>query len=116
MTDPAPFLSTIITATAALVAIIGGLLVARFVSLDSEERGSRKILADAADRLALARSRAQSAWQDVLRWEAGKFFRSRTVMKAVVDDGVTSAPIRASCVKRAWVIGLAALTVSPGWA
>jgi hypothetical protein len=32
--DPALFLSTIILASAALVAIVGGLLVARFVGLD----------------------------------------------------------------------------------
>jgi hypothetical protein len=30
--------------------------------------------------------------------------------------GVSAAPIRATSVKRAWVIGPAALTVSPGWA
>jgi len=89
--DPAPFLSTIITTSAALVAIIGGLLVARFVSLDSDQRGSRKVLADAADRLTVARDRARSAWQDVLRWEAGEFFGSRSVAKAVVNEGVTSA-------------------------
>ena len=89
--DPAPFLSTVITASVALVAIIGGLLVARFVSLDSDQRGSRKVLADAADRLRVARDRARSAWQDVLRREAGEFFGSRSVAKAVVNEGVTSA-------------------------
>ena len=36
-TDPAPFLSTIIGTSATLVAIVGGLLVARLVSLDSDE-------------------------------------------------------------------------------
>jgi len=28
----------------------------------------------------------------------------------------SAAPIRASCVKRAWVISPVAFTVSPGWA
>ena len=88
--DPSPFLTTVVTTSAALVAIVGGLLVARFVSIDSEQRSSRKVLADAADRLTVARDRIRSAWQDVLRWEAGEFFGSRTVAKAVVNEGVTA--------------------------
>ena len=67
-TDPTPFLSTIVTTSAALVAIIGGLLVAKFVGLDSEERSSRKVVADAAERLEVARTREQVAWREVLRW------------------------------------------------
>ena len=89
-TDPAPFLSTIVATSAALVAIIGGLLVARFVGLDSDQRGSRKVLADAAERLEVARGRARSSWRNVLRWDAGDFFRTRAIVKAVVDDGVVS--------------------------
>jgi hypothetical protein len=58
VTDPAPFLSTVVLASAGLVAIVGGLLVARFVSLDSEQRGSRKVLADTRERLESARRRA----------------------------------------------------------
>lgn len=91
MTDPTPFLSTVVATSAALVAIIGGLLVARFVSLDSDQRASRKVLADAADRLAVARDRVRTAWQNVLRWEAYDFFESEGVVEAVVDEGVTSA-------------------------
>lgn len=89
-TDPTPFLSTIVATSAALVAIIGGLLVARFVGLDSDQRGSRKVLTDADDRLMLARTRERAAWQEVLRWDADEFFNSRTVVKAIVDQGVTS--------------------------
>ena len=69
-TDPTPFLSTIVTTSAALVAIIGGLLVAKFVGLDSEERSSRKVVADAAERLEVARTREQVAWREVHRWGA----------------------------------------------
>lgn len=50
--DPGTFLSTIILASAGLVAIIGGLLVARFVGLDTDERSNRRVLMDAASRLA----------------------------------------------------------------
>ncbi len=88
--DPAPFLSTIITTSAALVAIIGGLLVARFISLDSDQRTSRKILTGARERLELAQRRARAAWRDVLRWDAGGFFATPEVVEAVVDKGVVS--------------------------
>lgn len=88
-TDPAPFLSTIALASAGLVAIVGGLLVARFVSLDSEQRGSRKVLADATERLESARRRAKDARADVLDWHARRFFRGR--MLDAVSKG-TSDP------------------------
>jgi len=88
--DPAPFLSTIITTTGALVAIIGGLLVARFISLDSDQRASRKVLKGARDRLELARRRAQAAWGGILRWDAGSFFGTPDVVEAVLDKGVAS--------------------------
>jgi hypothetical protein len=68
--DPAPFLSTVILASAALVAIVGGLLVTRFVGLDSDQQTSRKLLADASDRLAIARKRAEVARQNLIRWSA----------------------------------------------
>jgi len=44
----------------------------------------------------------------------GEYSVSRIDIRA--DDLLISAPIRVSCVKRAWVIDPAALTVSPGWA
>ena len=56
-----------ILASAALVAIVGGLLVARFVGLDSDQQTSRKLLADASDRRTIARRRAEAARQDLTR-------------------------------------------------
>lgn len=88
--DPTPFLSTIVTASAALVAIIGGLLVARFISLDSDQRASRKILTGARDRLEVARRRAQEAWRGILRWDAEGFFNTPEVAEAIVGKGVVS--------------------------
>jgi hypothetical protein len=78
VTDPAPFLSTIIATSAALVAIIGGLLVAKFVGLDSDERTSGKIMVGARERLEVARRRAHAAWIDILRWDADDFFRANS--------------------------------------
>lgn len=88
--DPAPFLSTIITTSAALVAIIGGLLVARFISLDSDQRTSRKVLTSARERLDVARRRVQTAWGSILRWDADDFFSGPEVVEAVLDQGVAS--------------------------
>ncbi|HET9969803.1 MAG TPA: hypothetical protein VFQ68_16330 [Streptosporangiaceae bacterium] len=88
--DPAPFLSTIIATSAALVAIIGDLLVARFISLDNDLRTSSKILTAARERLEIARRRSKAAWGDILRWDADRFFGTTEIVEAVLDKGVTS--------------------------
>jgi hypothetical protein len=77
------FLSTIILASAGLVAIIGGLLVARFVGLDTDERGNRRVLVDAAERLAAARRRAADARYNLLAWEARGFLNDSDVLDAI---------------------------------
>lgn len=74
--DPTPFLSTIVLTSAALVAIIGGLLIAKFVGLDTDQRVSRKLIADATGRLKDARERAQEAEQQVLQREAEEAART----------------------------------------
>jgi hypothetical protein len=83
--DPAPFLSTVILASAALVAIVGGLLVARFVGLDSDQQTSRKLLADAEDRLTIATRRATLARQDLVRWRAEDFLDDSDVAAALAS-------------------------------
>ena len=92
--DPAPFLSTVILASAALVAIVGGLLVARFVGLDSDQQTSRKLLADASDRLAIARRRAEAARQDLIRWRARDFLGEQDVVDAIVDGQTDIGELR----------------------
>jgi len=88
--DPTPFLSAVVTVSAALVAIIGGLLVAKFVGLDADQRASRKILTDARERLRLAQGRERTAWRAILRSDAGRFFVTPWVIDAIVDEGVVS--------------------------
>jgi hypothetical protein len=92
--DPAPFLSTVILASAALVAIVGGLLVGRFLSLDSDQQTSRKLRADAADRLAIARRRAKKAREKLIRWEAWDFFGERPVAEAVSSGETDPSNLR----------------------
>ena len=72
-----------------LAAIVGGLLVARFVTIDSDQQTSRKVLTDARERLDAARGRMSAAWEAVLDWEADDFFWSARIAKAI-DDGVTA--------------------------
>ena len=86
--DPNLFLSTIAASSAALVAIVGGLLVARFIGLDSDQRQSRTALEAARGRLATARSRATQAHNKFIRWEARDFLDEGSVMSAI-RDGVT---------------------------
>jgi hypothetical protein len=84
--DPGPFLSTIASSSAGLVAIVGGLLVARFVTLDSEQQGAQRVLDDAEARLATARQRAQEATGRLRRWDAWDFL-NYSVVKAL-NEGV----------------------------
>ena len=84
-TDPTPFLAAVVGTSVTLAAIVGGLLVARFVSIDSDQRTSRKVLADARDRLDAARQRAGAAWQAVLDWDADDFFWSGRVVEAIAN-------------------------------
>jgi hypothetical protein len=70
---PDPFLSTITSISAALVAIVGGLLIARFVTLDGDQQGATKVLAEAEERAPTARRRADDAQQRLRRREAGTF-------------------------------------------
>ncbi|MEU5439929.1 hypothetical protein [Streptomyces griseofuscus] len=89
LTDPAPFLSTITTASSALVAIVGGLLVARFVTLGSEQEGAQRVLTDAEARLEAVKTRAEAARWKRLSFDLDRFF-SREVIVAV-DNGVLDA-------------------------
>ena len=91
--DPAPFLSTITTASAALVAIVGGLLVARFVTLDSEQEGAQRVLDDAVARHDVARARVEEARCNRLAFEVNLFFNSDAV-KAVNAGTMDATSLR----------------------
>jgi hypothetical protein len=88
--DPTPFLATITTVAVALVAIIGGLLVARFVSLDSDQRVSRRVLTDGRARLETARERATETRRALLRSDAEDFFSAPEILDAVERGPVTA--------------------------
>ena len=80
--DPAPFLSTIAASSAAMVAIVGGLLVARFVTLISEQEGAQQVLDDAKERLGTAHKRAKEAEERLVNSDVDDFF-DREVLNAI---------------------------------
>ena len=66
-TDPTPFLATVVGTSVTLAAIVGGLLVARFVSIDSDQRTNRRVLADAHERLGAARDCVAAARREMAK-------------------------------------------------
>ncbi|MFD0287707.1 hypothetical protein [Streptomyces lutosisoli] len=77
---------------------MGGLLVARSVTLDAKQEGTRRVLADAMARGDVAKARAEEARQERLEFEIDDFF-GRDASEAVKD----AAGLRAS--RRAVVRG-----------
>jgi hypothetical protein len=92
--DPAPFLSTIAASSAAMVAIVGGLLVARFVTLISEREGAQQVLDDAKERLSTAHKRAKETEERLVNWDVGDFF-DRQVLHAIGDGTKDMRELRA---------------------
>ena len=82
-TDPTPFLSTMTGTSASLVAIVGGLLVARYVGLDSAQQGAEQVLNDARDRLRTAQARAAKAADNLVRFDADRFLGDSRVLNAI---------------------------------
>lgn len=64
--DPNPLLSTTASAAAALVAIVGGLLVSRVISLATERSGLQQRLADLQARLRATESRTDGLQERLL--------------------------------------------------
>ncbi len=93
MTDPGPFLSTVAASSAGLVAIVGGLLVARFVTLDSEQQGAQRVLDDANERLTVAIRRSEDARLALKNWDVSDFFEKK-VLRTIGDGTLDIAELR----------------------
>lgn len=76
-----------------MVAIVGGLLVARFVSIASEQEGAKRLVNDARSRLVTARRREQEARTDLQAWNVGNFFDAK-VIQAIGDGKCSIAELR----------------------
>ena len=88
MADPTPLLSTVAASSAGMVAIIGGLLVARFVAISSEQEGAQTLLDDGNDRLSTAQKRADEAHRILLNWDATDFFKTEVLQE--IAGGTTN--------------------------
>ena len=77
--DPTPFLSTTAGVSATFVAIIGGLLVARFVALDSEQQGAQQSLDNAEGRLDRAGNRTDGARLRLRQWDLEDFLNKEVI-------------------------------------
>jgi hypothetical protein len=82
--DPTAFLAAIAGTSAAMVAITGGLLVARFVTIASEQDGADKLVQDATERLATAQRRLEKAREKLHNWDLRDFFQPK-VIRAIKD-------------------------------
>src|SRR3569833_203336 len=80
MTDPTPFLSTAIQTSAGMVAIVGGLQVARFISLESEQLG--------------AEQRARNEKRTLRRYEAEDFLDHHEVLRAIAEGNTEVRELR----------------------
>ena len=67
-----------------MVAIVGGLLVARFVSIASEQDGAERLVNDAQGRLGTARGRERTARDRLRNWYINDFFEYK-VIRAIGD-------------------------------
>ncbi len=75
------------------MAIVGGLLVARFVTIQSEQDGAQQLLDDAKERLATAQRRQQEAESRLYNWDVNDFF-DRDVIRAINNGKQETADLR----------------------
>jgi hypothetical protein len=73
-----------------MVAIIGGLLVARFVSIASEQEGAQRLVEGAQGRHATARKREQEARDSLRGWDTYDFFTAKVIR--AIRDGERTVP------------------------
>lgn len=92
--DPSTFLSTVTASSAGMVAIVGGLLVARFISLESEQQGAQRLVEEAEGRLRKARERADEAADELRQYEAARFLNQRDVLEAIADGNLEVDELR----------------------
>lgn len=76
-----------------MVAIVGGLLVARFVTIQSEQEGAQQLLDDAQSRLDTAQNREQQAQDRLNYWDVDDFF-DRDVIRAINEGKQDIADLR----------------------
>lgn len=82
-------------ASSSLVAIVGGLLVARFISLDSEQQGAQRNLDAALDELEVAKTRDSTASTALRNFEAEEFLSDSDVLDSIQSGTTRISTLRA---------------------
>jgi len=90
--DPSWLPSTVAQSTAALVAIVGGFMVSRFISIDSEMAGARRRLEEAQERYDAMLERKTRAEEALTRRTAREFLTDRQRIESLLSsDGMSTA-------------------------
>jgi hypothetical protein len=82
--DPSWLPSTVAQSTAALVAIVGGFMVSRFVSIDSEMSGARRRLEEAEERHRVASEQRNQVQAAITRRSARDFLTDDVRIDALI--------------------------------
>lgn len=77
--DPTAFLAAVASVSAAMVAITGGLLVAKFVTISSEQEGAERLVRSARARLDRAKVQAALARNAAHLWKVFNFFEAKVI-------------------------------------
>lgn len=88
--DPSALLETTTGATAGLVAIIGGMLVSRYIGLESEQQGAQRSLKALHARLMAARERADKAREELVTQEHDSLVKDEEVRNAIFKSTTIS--------------------------
>jgi hypothetical protein len=90
--DPSWLPSTVAQSTAALVAIVGGFMVSRFISIDSEMAGARRRLEEAQERYDATLERKARAEEALTRRTAREFLTDHQRIDSLLSsDGTPTA-------------------------
>ncbi|WP_199421676.1 hypothetical protein [Actinotalea solisilvae] len=84
-------LSAVTQASAALIAIVGGLLVSRYVALHAEQQGARRRVADLARRETEAQSHLAASEQALDAYYVDELLDDEDVFEVIVDSGFDPA-------------------------
>ncbi|GAB3630651.1 hypothetical protein GCM10027421_00040 [Microbacterium shaanxiense] len=82
-------LSSIAQGSAAMIAVVGGLLVSRYVGLHAEQEAARRRVSDVDARHTGATQRAKAAQTDLRDIEISSLINSGDVYDALLADGLT---------------------------
>lgn len=92
--SPGDFLAAMAGSTAGMVAIVGGLLVSRFVSIDSEQQTAKRLVGDARGRKVVTERRLKDLEHEYISIEADDILDNTDVLDAILQGEREPSEIR----------------------